>query len=84
MTDSEFKNFQIERDREAERDRQAWADAGRRVQEREQNRHICNNCHYFHERWDAHSSYDGYCDIDDRVLDDVRRNDGCKRFRKRT
>lgn len=86
MSDSEFQTYQFERDREAERDRQAWNEAGRRVQEKQRSRHICNNCQYFHEYWDARSSYDGYCDYNCRYIDDtkgVRRNDGCNYFKSK-
>lgn len=86
MSDSEFQSYQFERDREAERDRQAWNEAGRRVQEKQRARHICNNCQYFHERWDARSSYDGYCDYNSRSYDDLKdvyRTDGCKHFKSK-
>ena len=86
MSDGEFKNYQFERDQEAARDRQTWNEAGRRVQEKQRARHICYNCQYFHERWDARSSYDGYCDYNSRSyddLEDVRRTDGCKHFKSK-
>ena len=86
MSDSEFQSYQFERDREAERDRQAWNAAGRRVQEKQRARRICNNCQYFHEHWMVRSSGDGYCDYNSRSSDDterVYRTDGCKHFKSK-
>lgn len=81
MSDSEFENYQFERDLEANRSRKAWNEAGRRVQEKQRSKHICDNCIYFHEYWDAHASGDGYCHFNSRSSDDlerVYRNQGCR------
>lgn len=85
MSDSEFKNYQFERDQEAARDRQAWNEAGRRVQEKQRARHICKNCQYFHG-WGHTSSFEGYCDYNSRSIGDyeeVKQIDGCKHFKSK-
>ena len=89
MSDDEFKNYQFEQEREAQQDRKAWADASRRVHERERNRRICRHCQFYTEINNNYSPYRGVCRVRCRPYshdepEDVQPDYSCKDFKWRS
>ena len=63
MSDEEYLTHQIETEEDVRRSRESWAEAGRRVQQKQISKKNCRNCDYYYEVTGGKFIYGGRCSL---------------------